>query len=77
MQLWEAIAGFNNVIEEWRTKPISQIVVEDVEEFCADWYRKLTYVTQNPTFNTLKGPMQFADYIMKQVEKFDEYMPLL
>ena len=53
------------------------MVIEDVEEFCSDWTRKLHFVQRSPFLNGFPGPMKFVDYILNQVERFKEYMPLL
>ena len=57
--------------------PIAVIAIEEIEEFCADWYRKLTYVQRNETLRRLKGPMSFVEYILKQIEHIKEFFPLL
>lgn len=57
--------------------PIAAIAIEEIEEFCADWYRKLTYVQRNEHLRRLKGPMSFVDFILKQIEHIKEFFPLL
>ena len=76
-QLWEAITQFNEVFDDWWTKAISQIDLHELEDYCADWYRKLTFAKRGSTLNKFAGPMTFVDYMGKQIEKFSEYMPLL
>ena len=47
-QLWKAISQFNGVIKKWKSKPTCQISIEDIEEFCSDWFRKLTFAQRAP-----------------------------
>ena len=63
--MWETIAQFNLMIEEWKEKPIKSLQVEEVEEFCSEWYRKLLFVIRNSNLTKHAGPKVFADYIMK------------
>ena len=77
VHLWEAIAQFNQVIDEWRIKPIYQVVIDEFEDNCADWSRKLNFAKRSAMLNKYPGPMSFIDYILKQIEKFQLYIPLL
>ena len=60
VQLWETIQQYNAMIEDWKDKPISRMTLEEIEEFCNEWYRKLLYVMRNSTLIKFPGPKQFA-----------------
>lgn len=77
VQLWETIAQFNTMVEEWKEKPLRFLSVEEVEEFCSEWYRKLLYVMRNSNLTKHAGPKAFADYIMREIENIRMYLPLL
>ncbi len=65
VHLWEAIAQFNDVLEEWRIRPIYQIVIDEFEDNCADWQRKINFAKKSNSLNKHTGPMSFVDYILK------------
>ena len=65
------------MIEEWKDKPISRMTLEEIEEFCNEWYRKLLYVMRNSTLIKYPGPKQFATFIMREIENIRLYLPLL
>ena len=77
VQLWETISQFNMKVEEWKEKPLRQLSVEEVEEFCSEWYRKLLYVMRNSKLDKYKGPKAFTDFIMREIENLRQYLPLL
>ena len=65
------------MVEEWKEKPLRHLSVEEVEEFCSEWYRKLLYVMRNSNLTKHAGPKAFADYIMREIENIRMYLPLL
>ena len=75
--LWETIAQFNAKVETWKEKPIRSLTVDEIEEFCSEWYRKLLYVMRNSNLCKHPGPKVFCDYIMKEIETIRQYLPLL
>lgn len=77
VQLWETISQYNEMIETWKSKPIKQMTLEEIEDFCNEWYRKLLFVMRNSSLVKWPGPKQFADFIMKEIEHIREYLPLL
>jgi hypothetical protein len=56
VQLWETIYQYNLVIEAWKEKPVSKMTLEEIEEFCNEWQRKLLYVMRNSKLSKYKGP---------------------
>lgn len=75
--MWETIAQFNSMMEEWKEKHISYLNVDEIEEFCSEWYRKLLFVMRNSDLTKHAGPKAFADYIMKEIDNMRQYLPLL
>jgi len=53
------------------------MTLEEIEDFCNDWYRKLLFVMRNSALVKFPGPKQFANYIMREIENLREYLPLL
>ena len=51
--------------------------IEEIEDFCNDWYRKLLFVMRNSALTKYPGPKQFANFIMREIEHIREYLPLL
>lgn len=51
--------------------------VDEIDQKCNDWFRKLNYCKKNPMLMKLKGPMQFCDYILRQVDVIKAFLPLL
>ena len=77
VQLWETISQYNSMIEDWKEKPISKMTLEEIEDFCNEWYRKLLFVMRNSNLSKYPGPKQFAAYILKEVEHIRSYLPVL
>ena len=65
------------MIEDWKDKPISKMTLDEVEDFCNDWYRKLLFVMRNSSLSKYPGPKQFANFIMREIEHIREFIPLL
>ena len=65
------------MIESWKNNSLNAISVEQIDEHCHDWIRKLMYCKKNPLLNKYKGPMQFCDYILRQVDHLKKFIPLL
>lgn len=77
LQLWETIEQFDAKIDNWRSQPLTRISVEEIEEHCADWHRKLLFCRKNPLLKKFKGPMLYCNYIMRQTEHLKKFLPLL
>lgn len=77
VQLWETIAQYNAMIDDWKDRPITKMTLEEIEEFCNEWYRKLLFVMRNSSLAKWPGPKQFAAFIMREVEHIRQYLPLL
>lgn len=52
-------------------------MVDVIDSSCMDWSRKLLSCKKNPNLNKFRGPMQFSDYILRQIENLKNYMGLL
>ena len=65
------------MIEDWKDKPLSKMTLEEIEEFCNEWYRKLLFVLRNSTLSNFPGPKQFCNFIMAEIESIRNYLPLL
>lgn len=77
MQLWETISQYNQLIEDWKEKAVSKMTLEEIEDFCNEWYRKLIFVMRNSSLSKYPGPKKFANFIMAEIEHIREYLPLL
>lgn len=53
------------------------MTLEEIEDFCNEWYRKLLFVMRNSSLVKWPGPKQFANFIMKEIDHIREYLPLL
>ena len=65
------------MIEDWKEKPVTKMTLDEVEEFCNEWYRKLLFVMRNSSLAKHQGPRQFATYILQEIEVIRTYLPLL
>ena len=77
VQMWETIAQFNDMVNEWKELPLKSLQVDEIEEFCNEWYRKLLFVVRNSNLTKNKGPRIFCEYIMRQIDSLRQYLPLL
>ena len=65
------------MIDDWKEKPVSRMTLDEVEDFCTEWHRRLNVVLKDNTLKNLPGPPQIAGYILKDIERFREFIPLL
>ena len=77
IQLWETIEHFDSTIEKWKNQPLILINVEAIDDACNDWIRKLGNSQRCEILKKFKGPMQFIDYILRQVDNLKKFIPLL
>ena len=77
VQLWETIAQYHTMIEDWKEKPIQKMTLEEIEDFCNEWYRKLLFVMRNSSLIKWPGPKGFCNHIMAEIEHIREFLPLL
>ena len=47
-----------------------------MEEQINEWWKQLTRISKSP-LNTCEEPMKLLNYLIKQLEKFKEYMPMI
>ena len=76
-QLWDTIEQYDRMIESWKNNSLNSLSVELMEDYCNEWTRKLLYCKKNPLLNKFPGPMQFCDYILRQVDGLKKFLPLL
>ena len=48
-----------------------------MDEVCSEWIKKLVYCQKNALLSRYKGPMQFCEYILRQVDNLRRYQTLL
>ena len=77
IQLWETIEEYDATIEKWKNTPLAYIKVEDIDDAINEWLRKLQNSIRSEILQKFKGPMQYIDYIMRQVDNLKSYIPLL
>ena len=77
VQLWDTISEFNAMVEQWKDRPIKSLTIDEVEEFCSEWHRRLLYVMRNSNLTKHPGPKAFCEHIMKEIENIRLYLPLL
>lgn len=65
------------MIESWKKNSLNAINVENMDELCQEWTRKLLYCKKNALLNKFTGPMQFCDYILRQIDAIKKFIPLL
>ena len=77
VNLWETIEKYEEKIEFWRRSPLQNLDVNEMDETCNEWIKKLTFCKKNQLLQTLKGPMSFCEYINRSVENIYKFLPLL
>jgi dynein heavy chain, axonemal len=74
--LWSIASQFTNVYEGWLYGSFTEQESDKMDDFLQEWIKQLTRISKT-LLSTYPQPMTLVNYLVRELERFREYMPMI